>query len=123
MLCEVPGCDSPVRVIPGMGVLCDAGHAYHSNYGAPSLPSNPPPPPAPHAPASPLRMPFGKYKGELIEELETGYLEWCLSTLDWMKGDVRAEMEAQVAARSGRGIVRERERQRPRQHASTRTAR
>lgn len=123
MLCEVPGCDAPVRIIPGLGVVCDVGHAYRSNYGALPQPP-PPPPPAPHAPSSPLRMTFGKYKGELIEDLETGYLEWCLSTLDWMKPEVRAEMEAQVAAREGRGIVREKARPAgPRQHASTRTAR
>ena len=122
MLCEVPGCNNPIRVIPGAGVLCDTGHAYHSNRGVvPPREPPPPPPPAPRAPSSPLRMPFGKYRGELIERLPTDYLEWCLGALNWMKPEVRAEMEAQIEMRNGRGIVREKPR--VARHASTRPTR
>lgn len=128
MLCEVPGCNAPVRIMPGVGVLCDIGHAYHTNRGViPPKAPPPPPPPAIHTPArtSPLRMPFGKYKGELVEDLETGYIEWCLSTLDSMRADLRTEMEAQLEMRSGRGVVRERQTERAStgRHASTRPSR
>ena len=130
MLCEVPGCNAPVRIIPGVGVLCDIGHAYHTNRGVIPPPQPPPPPPrALHAPArtpaTALRMPFGKHKGELIENLETGYIEWCLGTLTEMRADLRTEMEAQLEMRSGRGVVRERQAVAARtgRHARTRPSR
>ncbi len=35
-----------------------------------------------------VRMPFGKYKGQLIDDLPLDYIEWCLDNLD-----LRPELE------------------------------
>jgi putative quorum-sensing-regulated virulence factor len=54
----------------------------------------------------PTKMPFGKYKGEKIEDLPTDYIEWCLSEIESLSPSLQAEMEAQLEARQGHGIVR-----------------
>ena len=60
----------------------------------------------------PMRMPFGKHRGEPVEDLPTDYLEWCLENLDWgnrqARGVLREEMESQLKARRGEGIMRRR---------------
>lgn len=53
-----------------------------------------------------LLMPFGKHKGEPIEDLPTDYIEWCLQEIEQLSPSVQAEMEAQLTARQGGGIVR-----------------
>ena len=107
MMCEVAGCNAPVRIMPGVGVICDAGHAYHTarmrTVSNPTLP-----PPARLAPPSPVRMTFGVHKGEMIEDLPSDYIAWALANLAWLKGmpAVREEMMAQMEMRAGRGVVR-----------------
>lgn len=56
-------------------------------------------------------MPFGKYAGEPIEDVPTEYLEWACETWNFATSDRKAllaEMEAQIALRSGEGVVRRR---------------
>jgi hypothetical protein len=104
--CEVRGCAAPLHTVLGLGVVCDRGHAYHPPDTSTGIVADPVPPPAIRAPSTPLRMSFGKHRGELVEELPSDYISWCLETLTRMQPGLRAEMEAQLAARSGRGIVR-----------------
>ena len=123
MLCEVPGCNAPVRILPGVGVLCDQGHAYHTARmrTIESPLTHPHPPAAMPTPSSPIRLTFGRHKGEMLDDVPTDYIAWALGTLTELPGVVRAEMEAQLEMRSGRGIVRQP--QAPRRHASTRPTR
>ena len=53
-------------------------------------------------------MPFGKYKGEPVEDLPSSYIEWLLSETDVDKRNPRlaAELQAQLDARGGKGIAR-----------------
>jgi uncharacterized protein (DUF3820 family) len=53
-----------------------------------------------------LTMPFGKHKGELIENLPTDYINWCLENLEKLSLQVRNEMENQLVLREGKGVVR-----------------
>lgn len=42
-----------------------------------------------------MRMPFGKYRGVRVEDLEPSYCEWLLRRFDGPMGDsLRAELEA-----------------------------
>jgi len=50
-------------------------------------------------------MPFGKYKGEELEDLPTDYMEWCLRELD-LRPALAEEMENQIRAKAGEGIAR-----------------
>src|SRR5690242_6644045 len=45
-------------------------------------------------------MPFGKYKGHAVHEIDTGYLTWCANTCKNLTGGVRAAIEAELAARN-----------------------
>ena len=56
--------------------------------------------------ASGMKVSFGKYRGEYIENLDSEYLQWCLDNLDWMKAPERKEFENQLAMRSGKGVNR-----------------
>ena len=118
--CEVGGCTALLHTVPGIGVVCDRGHAYHppNGSGSAGIIADLTPPPAVRAPSAPLRMPFGKYRGELVEDLPSDYISWCLETIVRMEPALRIEMEAMLAARAGRGIVRV-----PAKHASTRPTR
>jgi len=118
--CEVRGCTALLHTVPSLGVVCDCGHAYRPSNACMSagIVADPTPPPAVRAPSTPLRMPFGKYRGELVEDLPSDYISWCLETIVRMEPALRVEMEAQLAARSGRGIVRVSPR-----HATTRPTR
>jgi uncharacterized protein (DUF3820 family) len=52
-----------------------------------------------------MKMPFGKHRGEEVEDLPSDYLTWCLENI---KGNEQliAEMQSQLDAREGRGIDR-----------------
>jgi uncharacterized protein (DUF3820 family) len=54
-----------------------------------------------------MKMPFGKHKGEAIENIPSEYLRWCLENLS---GDrhraLLVEMEGQLQMRLGRGVSR-----------------
>lgn len=52
-----------------------------------------------------LRMPFGKYKGELLENVPTDYIEWCLENME-LNPSLQREMEAQLALKRGEGVQR-----------------
>lgn len=52
------------------------------------------------------KMPFGKHKGELIADIPSPYLEWCLENIEKLSENLREEMENQIRARKGEGILR-----------------
>lgn len=52
-----------------------------------------------------LRMPFGKHKGELLEDIPTDYLRWLLESCE-LRQDLEMEVENQLALREGKGVVR-----------------
>lgn len=54
----------------------------------------------------PMVMPFGKHKGELIEDLPTDYIEWLLTECD-LRPALQKELENQLKAREGAGIIRQ----------------
>lgn len=52
---------------------------------------------------------FGKFAGTSIENLPTGYLQWCCENLDTAQAsnkDLVEEMEKQLALRRGEGVSR-----------------
>jgi hypothetical protein len=51
-------------------------------------------------------MPFGKYKGQQVEDIPDGYLRWALENCN-LTADLQKEMEDQLGAREGQGIVRD----------------
>lgn len=53
-----------------------------------------------------ITMPFGKHKGELIENLPTDYMVWCLENIERLSSTVKTEMENQIALREGKGVKR-----------------
>lgn len=53
-----------------------------------------------------MKMPFGKYKGQQIEDIPDDYLRWCLENCN-LDSVTCAEMEAQLGARNGEGIARQ----------------
>ena len=57
-----------------------------------------------------LRWPFGKHKGELIEDLPSDYIEWALANLE--NPPHAEELQNQLDLRAGRGVDRGRERDR-----------
>jgi hypothetical protein len=50
-------------------------------------------------------MPFGKHKGERLEDLDSGYLRWLAENITGYAALVQ-EAENQLAMREGRGVVR-----------------
>lgn len=52
-----------------------------------------------------MKITFGKYKGEEIEDLPTDYIRWLLenTTQGWR---LTEELEAQLRMREGEGVVR-----------------
>jgi uncharacterized protein (DUF3820 family) len=53
----------------------------------------------------PMKMPFGKYKGEPVEDIPADYLEWALENCD-LRPALQVEMEAQLAMKRGEGASR-----------------
>ena len=51
-----------------------------------------------------MRMPWGKHRGEDVEDLPTGYLQWIAENVTGADALVR-EAEEQLALREGRGRV------------------
>lgn len=56
-----------------------------------------------------MKMPFGRYKDQEIEDVPTGYLMWALENMDGLSYQVQEEMQNQLNAREGKGIVRKNE--------------
>lgn len=52
-----------------------------------------------------MKMPFGKYKGEDLEDLPTSYLLWVAENVGGYSALVK-EVEAQLAMRDGHGANR-----------------
>lgn len=47
-----------------------------------------------------MRMPFGKHKGEDIEDIEDGYLEWLLN-LETLNDSLRSAINNELRMRNG----------------------
>ena len=45
-------------------------------------------------------MPFGKHEGEEIEDLPTGYIVWCLKTLDYLDDEIEQDMDHELKKRT-----------------------
>jgi uncharacterized protein (DUF3820 family) len=52
-----------------------------------------------------MKMPFGKFKGTPIEDLDDGYLQWLAENMD-NKPDIQQEAENQLTLRRGEGVPR-----------------
>lgn len=52
-----------------------------------------------------MRIYFGQFEGQDIEDLPTDYLEWMAENLD-NRPDLQREAEEQLILREGRGVVR-----------------
>lgn len=56
------------------------------------------------------KMPFGKHKGEFLQDIPTDYLAWLSETLEpgkYNNDAVLAEIENQIKLRDGEGVSRE----------------
>jgi exodeoxyribonuclease X len=53
----------------------------------------------------PMTMPFGKHKGEPVEDLPSDYIEWLLAECE-LRPALQKELENQLVGRQGGGIVR-----------------
>lgn len=52
-----------------------------------------------------MKMTFGKYKGQEVENIPTSYILWALENTTMGKS-LEDEMQSQLQAREGEGIVR-----------------
>lgn len=50
-----------------------------------------------------MKMPFGKYKGQEVEDIPSGYLLYILENGTDLPTSLINEMESQLAMREGRG--------------------
>lgn len=57
-------------------------------------------------PHEPMRMPFGKHRGELLENIPAEYLRWVLLNVETLDPNVEKEIENQLEMREGRGVRR-----------------
>ena len=48
-----------------------------------------------------MRMPWGKHRGEDIEEIESSYLVWCVESCESLSNDLYFEIRAELASRFG----------------------
>lgn len=58
------------------------------------------------------RIPFGKHKGEKLEDLPDDYLEWLVDNLEpekYNNAKVIEECQNQLSMRQGQGVARKRE--------------
>ena len=53
-----------------------------------------------------MKMPFGKHRGEELEDIPTDYLEWCLREMESLRPALAEEMENQIRMRAGEGVLR-----------------
>ena len=53
-----------------------------------------------------LRLPFGKHKGELLEDIPSDYLTWLLENVEDLREELKMEAENQLAMQRGEGVVR-----------------
>jgi len=51
-----------------------------------------------------MKMPWGKHRGEDIEDLPDGYLLWLAENCE--SATIQREAESQLQLREGRGVVR-----------------
>lgn len=51
-----------------------------------------------------MKMPFGKYKGQEIDDIPADYLEWCLTNCT-LSYQLEEEMQSQLAMKQGQGRV------------------
>ena len=52
-----------------------------------------------------VKMPFGKHRGEDLEDIPTDYLEFCLRERD-LRPELAEEMDNQIRMRAGEGVSR-----------------
>lgn len=52
-----------------------------------------------------MKMPFGKYKGEQLEDLPDSYLYWIAENIEG-NAELVKEAEDQLAMRQGQGVSR-----------------
>lgn len=53
-----------------------------------------------------MKMPFGKYKGEELEDIPTDYIRWCLENMN-LTASLAEEMENQIRMKENReGVPR-----------------
>jgi uncharacterized protein (DUF3820 family) len=79
---------------------CENGHTWGDAVALQSRPQEEPKPKG-------LRMPFGKHRGELLEDLPLTYINWCLENIDNLGEIIRIEMENQQKLKSGEGVLRQ----------------
>lgn len=53
-----------------------------------------------------MRMPFGKHKGEPVEDVPAEYLHWFLENVERISPALQEEMEKQLAMKRGEGASR-----------------
>lgn len=53
-------------------------------------------------------MPFGKYKGELLENLPKEYIEWVLANVERLNWRLEEELQNQLKLKNGEGVSRSR---------------
>lgn len=51
-------------------------------------------------------MPFGKHKGEFVEDLPTDYMYWVLENVERIDPTLQEELEKQLAMKRGEGAAR-----------------
>lgn len=56
-----------------------------------------------------MKMPFGKYKGQQLEDLPTSYLYWLAENIEG-NAELVKEAEEQLTLRKGEGVPRGSER-------------
>jgi uncharacterized protein (DUF3820 family) len=47
-----------------------------------------------------MRLPFGKFKGEHIEDVDLGYLKW-LEEQEWLQPSTRVNLQHEIERREG----------------------
>lgn len=52
------------------------------------------------------KMPWGKYKGEALEDLPTSYIIWVLENCNRLQAGLVEELENQLKLRNGEGVER-----------------